>query len=198
MKREKRSNRPERAVEAFIYFIRFKPSLYKIGITVDWERRSKELKVGSVCKAIKVRRVKNPGRLEKIILQKYDKCNLPGSEYLQLNSEQVKDIKEIISDKSEYKQVFKDWDTGKKKNVINLEIALQNEPELLKKFENINSKKQNKQKLINKKSRDSWQKSLLIVFIFLIPPIFIALLIVEFIFLLAGIQSKGPLRKLFD
>lgn len=28
-----------------------------------------------------VKNVENPGRLEKIILQKYDNCRLPGSEY---------------------------------------------------------------------------------------------------------------------
>ena len=193
--------RPENAKQGILYFIRFSPTIYKVGITSDWKRRSKELKVGrnnnSICKAVMVRNVENPGRLEKIILQKYDNCRLPGSEYLKLNVEQVENIKNMISDNNSHKQVFKDWDTGKKKNIIDLEIALQDEPELLEKYERVYLKKQNK-KEIYKKTKDSWQKSLLIVFIFLIPPIFIALAVVEFIMLISGADQKGPLRKLFE
>ena len=193
--------RPENAKQGILYFIRFSPTIYKVGITSDWKRRSKELKVGknnnSICKAVKVRNVENPGRLEKIILQKYENCRLPGSEYLKLNVEQVANIKKMIEDKNAYKQVFKDWDTARKKNIIDLEIALQNEPELLERYERIHSKKQNKKEIYHN-TKNSWQKSLLIVFIFLIPPIFIALLIVEFFMILSGVEKKGPLRKLFE
>ena len=190
--------RPENAKQGILYFIRFSPTIYKVGITSDWKRRSKELKVGrnkdSICKAVMVRNVENPGRLEKIILQKYDNCRLPGSEYLKLNIGQVANIKNMISDKNAYQQVFKHWDTGRRKNIIDLEIALQDEPELIEKYRRIQNNSQTRKKIPKKK--DSWQKGLLIVFIFLIPPIFFALLIVEFFMLLSG--QKGPLSKLFE
>ncbi len=166
--------RPENAKQGILYFIRFSPTIYKVGITSDWKRRSKELKVGrnndSICKAVMVRNVENPGRLEKIILQKYDNCRLPGSEYLKLNIDQVANIKNMISDKNAYQQVFKDWDTGRRKNIIDLEIALQDEPELIERYRRMQINSQTRKKILKKK--DSWQKSLLIVFIFLIPPIF--------------------------
>ena len=190
--------RPENAKQGILYFIRFSPTIYKVGITSDWKRRSKELKVGrnkdSICKAVMVRNVENPGRLEKIILQKYDNCRLPGSEYLTLNIDQVANIKNMISDKNAYQQVFKHWDTGRRKNIIDLEIALQDEPELIEKYRRIQNNSQTRKKIPKKK--DSWQKGLLIVFIVLIPPIFLTLLIVEFFMLLSG--QKGPLSKLFE
>ena len=192
--------RPENAKQGILYFIRFSPTIYKVGITSDWKRRSKELKVGrnndSICKAVMVRNVENPGRLEKIILQKYDNCRLPGSEYLKLNVKQVDNIKNMISDNNSHKQVFKHWDTGRRKNIIDLEIALQDEPELIEKYRRIQNNSQTRKKIPKKK--DSWQKSLLIVFICLIPPLLIALLIVELFMILGGVEQKGPLRKLFE
>lgn len=124
------TRRPENAKWGTIYFIQHSSGSYKIGITLDWGRRLKELKVGTDCKKIIVRQIKNPGRLEKVLLRKYSPYNLPGSEWLNLGSKQVEEIKESIKESSKgYKQIFE----TRKKHMIDLEIALQDDPELLEK-----------------------------------------------------------------
>ena len=54
------ANRPENAKYETIYFIRHNSGALKIGITLDWKRRSKDLKVGKECKALFVKKVANP------------------------------------------------------------------------------------------------------------------------------------------
>ena len=125
--------RPESAKWGTIYFIQHTSGSYKIGITLDWTRRSKELRIGTDCKQIIVRQIKNPGRLEKVLLRKYSSYNLPGSEWLNLGSNQVESIKESIKESAiGYKQIF----DSRKKHMIDLEIALQDDPELLEKVSN--------------------------------------------------------------
>ena len=125
--------RPESAKWGTIYFIQHTSGSYKIGITLDWTRRSKELRIGTDCKQIIVRQIKNPGRLEKVLLRKYSSYNLPGSEWLNLGSNHVESIKDSIKESSKgYKQIF----DSRKKHMIDLEIALQDDPELLEKVSN--------------------------------------------------------------
>ena len=139
---ENSTNRPEYAKYGTIYFIRHKSGSHKIGITLDWQRRSKELKVGTDCKALSVKQVENPGRLEKIVLRKYESNNLPGTEWLNnLKAEQIKDIKNLIGGGSKgYKQVFK----SRKKHMVDLEMAIQDSPELLSMMESIEREKEEK------------------------------------------------------
>ena len=58
---------------------------------------------------------------------------MPGSEWLNLGSNQVESIKESIKESAiGYKQIF----DSRKKHMIDLEIALQDDPELLEKVSN--------------------------------------------------------------
>ena len=99
--------RPERAQEGLIYLIRHKGSdLYKIGITLDWARRARQLEVGSKVEPIKVCRVLNPGKLEKQLHSRFSPQRLPQSEWFHLAEDQVKAVTEIFDDAAEH---YKNW-----------------------------------------------------------------------------------------
>ena len=138
----RKSNRPEYAEYGTVYFIRHNSGSHKIGITLNWKRRSRDLKVGTECKVVCVKQVENPGRLEKILLRKYASHNLPGTEWLNnLKFEQVNEIKDLISDESKgYKQVFK----SRKKHMVDLEMSIQDSPELLAMAESMEKEREEK------------------------------------------------------
>ena len=188
-----KTNRPEYASYGIIYFIRHLSGSYKIGITLDWNRRSKELKVGSNCREILVAQIEDPGHLEKVILRKYSKYNLPGSEWLNLKSEHVDEIKTMIEAGSgAYKQVFNSRDN----KMIDLEIALQEEPELLERFDNLQSKTRRKENDKGIKKKQNNLRQLIIFLICLIPPVFLVLIIIELVMALSGQGSFW--KKLFE
>ena len=118
----KSTNRPENAKYGTIYFIRHNSGAFKIGITLDWKRRSKDLKVGKECKALCVKKVANPRKLEKALLNRYESNNLPGTEWLNdLKVEDIEEIKKLINDQSKkYEQVFK----KRKKENVDLKMTM--------------------------------------------------------------------------
>lgn len=79
------SSPESRDEEGYIYVIQdVDTSLYKIGMTMDWERRSRELRVGITSKLVELRLVRNPRELEQRVHQRYKSCRLPQTEYFKL------------------------------------------------------------------------------------------------------------------
>jgi hypothetical protein len=73
--------------EGYIYVIQdIHTSLYKIGITADWERRSRELGVGVTAKLVQIKLIKYPRDLEQRAHERYKSLRLPQSEYFKLAS----------------------------------------------------------------------------------------------------------------
>lgn len=132
-------SRPENAKYGTIYLISdLKGRSYKIGITLNWDRRSRQLEIGTKTRLISQKIVKDPGRLEKILHRKYDSYRLPQSEWFILSEEQVQEVKVLIGNSSKsYKQVFK----SREKKMIDLEMAAQDDPEMLEFFKKYEHKK---------------------------------------------------------
>lgn len=76
-----------------IYLIHNKESgLHKIGITMNWSRRKRELEVGSKNIEIKTATVINPMQIEQGLFRKYKLERLPQTEYLKLSPNQVLEV----------------------------------------------------------------------------------------------------------
>lgn len=76
-----------------IYLINNKESgLHKIGITMNWSRRKRELEVGSKNIEIKTATVINPMQIEQGLFRKYNLERLPQTEYLKLSPDQVLEV----------------------------------------------------------------------------------------------------------
>lgn len=97
--------RPERAPEGMIYLIRHAGSdLHKIGITLDWARRSKQLEIGEKVQPVKVSRVLSPGKLERDLHTRFAAQRLPQSEWFHLSEQQVQLVlHEFASHEAKYK-----------------------------------------------------------------------------------------------
>jgi len=123
--------RPENSAWGTIYVISDGAGMYKIGITMNWSRRSRELEVGSKTIEVLTANVKHPGRLEKAIHAHFSNRRLPQSEWFKLSNSELKLIINVITEKGkDYTPVFE----KKSKNMLALEFALQEDPELLEKM----------------------------------------------------------------
>jgi hypothetical protein len=76
----------------YVYLIRI-ADLYKIGITVNVERRMEQLKPDEV---LAVKEAINTYGIEKILHKRYAHCRLPQSEYFRLTPQEVLQVKEIL------------------------------------------------------------------------------------------------------
>ena len=72
-------------------------SLHKIGITLDWGRRKRQLEVGIKTRAICVVRVNRPGELERALHLKFKEFRLPQSEWFNLNESHLLEIKQTLA-----------------------------------------------------------------------------------------------------
>ena len=76
-----------------IYLIHNKDSgCHKIGITMNWSRRKRELEVGTKNIEIKTATVINPMQIEQGLFRKYKVERLPQTEYLKLSPIQVLEV----------------------------------------------------------------------------------------------------------
>ena len=76
-----------------IYLIHNKDSgCHKIGITMNWSRRKRELEVGTKNTEIKTATVINPMQIEQGLFRKYKVERLPQTEYLKLSPVQVIEV----------------------------------------------------------------------------------------------------------
>ncbi|MBN2878196.1 MAG: GIY-YIG nuclease family protein [Clostridia bacterium] len=78
----------------YVYLIRI-ADLYKIGVTVNVERRMEQLKPDEV---LAVKEAINTYGIEKILHKRYAHCRLPQSEYFRLTPQEVLQVKEILGD----------------------------------------------------------------------------------------------------
>ncbi|GCE65885.1 hypothetical protein OMCYN_01831 [cyanobiont of Ornithocercus magnificus] len=90
-------NRPETAKEGTIYLVWYPGSdIHKIGITLNWSRRSTQLGVGTKVRTILVRKVLYPGRLEQGLHSRFRAERIPQSEWFSLSKRQVKLVRQAI------------------------------------------------------------------------------------------------------
>ena len=90
--------RPEDASEGFIYLVHHKiANIYKIGITLDWGRRAKQLGVGRDVECLLARKVFQPRKLERELHRRYSRFRVPQSEWFHLSSAQVEAIETAIN-----------------------------------------------------------------------------------------------------
>ena len=83
----------------YVYIILHKKTnLYKVGKTINEERRFKELDVGGATKLVKSYRVFNHSSVEKLCHRAFANKRLPQSEYFQLTDEDLNEIKKILEE----------------------------------------------------------------------------------------------------
>lgn len=79
--------------------------LHKIGITLDWGRRKRQLDVGIKTRAVCVVRVNKPGELERALHVKYKDLRLPQSEWFNLRESHLLELKQtLISARDSYSE----------------------------------------------------------------------------------------------
>ena len=99
--------RPEKAPEGLIYLIRHSGTdIHKIGITLDWSRRAKQLEVGSKVQPVAVVRVLNPHKLEQSLHAQFSAQRVPQSEWFHLDVDQ---LEQVLQRFKEAEQRYKDW-----------------------------------------------------------------------------------------
>ena len=76
----------------YVYLVRF-ADLYKIGITINVERRMEQLKPDEV---LAIKEAINTFGIEKILHKRYAHCRLPQSEYFRLTPQEVLQVKGIL------------------------------------------------------------------------------------------------------
>jgi hypothetical protein len=79
----------------YVYLIR-NGNLHKIGVTMDLERRMKELRPDEI---IAVYQANNVTGVEKLLHSRYKNVRLPQTEYFRLSQEQVREVKLILNGK---------------------------------------------------------------------------------------------------
>lgn len=83
----------------YVYIILHKESnLYKVGRTINEERRFKELDVGGSTKLVKSYKVFNHSSVEKLCHRAFANKRLPQSEYFKLTDEELNEIKKILEE----------------------------------------------------------------------------------------------------
>ena len=78
------------------------PNQYKIGISSNWAKRSRQLKVGDVTTEIYVGNVIHNHQLEQQLHKRYASYRLPQSEWFHLNDEQLDDVVTTIGRSASY------------------------------------------------------------------------------------------------
>ena len=82
-----------------VYLIKDSQSgLHKIGMTKNWERRKKQLKVGSVTKKIKIVRCMNSQKWEKVLHAMFNHKRIPQSEWFRIGEEEAVSKMEWLAD----------------------------------------------------------------------------------------------------
>lgn len=97
---------PSNSESGIVYVIRDESSgLHKIGITLVWQRRSRQLNIGTKTRAVCIVRAISPGEIERMLHQRYKSLRLPQSEWFNLQPQHITEIKQIlIMAREEYKK----------------------------------------------------------------------------------------------
>ena len=75
-----------------VYLIRDQSGLHKIGLTRNWDRRSRQLEIGTKTAAVLTATVINPERVESTLHHRYGAQRLPQSEWFSLTPEQIHEV----------------------------------------------------------------------------------------------------------
>lgn len=89
---------PSNSETGIVYvIIDLSSSLHKIGITLDWGRRKRQLEIGIKTRAICVVRVNRPGELERALHARFKEFRLPQSEWFNLKESHLLEIKQTLA-----------------------------------------------------------------------------------------------------
>ncbi|MDM7959063.1 MAG: GIY-YIG nuclease family protein [Synechococcus sp. WH 8007] len=101
-RKSRQSNRPENAEEGFVYIVRLKErDIHKIGITLNWSRRSRELQVGDGVETVLVKKVRKPKSLENRLHKRFKSYRIPQSEWFVLTESQINAAKGMLNEAAE-------------------------------------------------------------------------------------------------
>ena len=75
-----------------VYLIRDQSGLHKIGQTRNWDKRSRQLKIGTKTSQILTATVINPERVELTLHHRYSAQRLPQSEWFSLTPQQIQEV----------------------------------------------------------------------------------------------------------
>mgnify|MGYP001806895145 CR=1 FL=1 len=99
---------------AIIYVIKSELlEAHKIGVTNDWSRRKRELKVGVTTTAVHVARINDAGSLEQHLHKRFARCRLPQSEWFKLDEDDLALLRSTIRKaKDDYERLLGKRSTG--------------------------------------------------------------------------------------
>ena len=93
-----------------VYLIKHNQSgLYKIGMTKNWDSRSKQLKVGSSTSKIKLVSCRNSEKWEKVLHAMFKHKRIPQSEWFQITEQDAIAKMNWLADKTNQKMVIGNW-----------------------------------------------------------------------------------------
>lgn len=98
----------------YVYLIRDNGTgLHKIGMTSNWERRKKELRVGSVTTLIKIVQCKNAKKWERVLHAMFKHKRLPQSEWFRIEAKDAIPKMDWLANRSSQSIVIGNWKQAK-------------------------------------------------------------------------------------
>lgn len=98
----------------YVYLIRDNGTgLHKIGMTSNWERRKKELRVGSVTTPIKIVQCKDAKKWERVLHAMFKHKRLPQSEWFRIEAKDAIPKMEWLANQSSQSIVIGNWKQAK-------------------------------------------------------------------------------------
>lgn len=93
-----------------VYLIRHNGTgLHKIGMTANWERRSRELGVGRVTTKIRLVQCKNAEKWERVLQAMFKHRRIPQSEWFQISAEESIPKMEWLAQKTSQPMIVGQW-----------------------------------------------------------------------------------------
>lgn len=97
-----------------VYLIRDNESGYhKIGMTTNWDRRARELKVGTVTTKVRVVACKNAKKWERVLQAMFKHKQMPQSEWFRITADEAIPKMEWLAAKTNQKLVIGKWKRAK-------------------------------------------------------------------------------------
>lgn len=97
-----------------VYLIRHNETgLHKIGMTADWVRRSRELKVGQVTTEVRIVRCRDAQKWEKVLHSMFKHKRIPQSEWFRISAEEAIPKMEWLAAKTNQSMIVGNWQQAK-------------------------------------------------------------------------------------
>lgn len=104
------SDQTKSSVSECVYLIRDNETgLHKIGMTTNWERRARQLKVGSTTTKVRTVACKNPEKWERVLHAMFQHKRLPQSEWFRISAEEAIPKMEWLATKTNQRIVIGNW-----------------------------------------------------------------------------------------